>query len=147
MHCTDILQQEESLRLLKIWVMTWNLCRIGSSESILRGRCGTVNYHILSPGFKFNELKAFLGENLPGIMLTFSGKRVCSTKTPQASLLSGQCIQWQYDDELLSGSNSTGGNDLPRWWGPFLGGSESAKECNFGGGLDLHGSLLRCHVH
>ncbi len=43
--------------------------------------------------------------------------------------------------ELLSGFNSTG-NDLPRWWGPFLGGSESTKECNFGGGPDLHGSRV-----
>ena len=39
-----ILQQEESLRLLKVWVMTWSVPdRI--IMSILRGRCGTVNIH------------------------------------------------------------------------------------------------------
>ena len=39
-----ILQQEESLRLLKVWVMTWSVPdRI--IMSILRGRCGMVNIH------------------------------------------------------------------------------------------------------
>ena len=39
-----ILQQEESLRLLKVWVMTWSVPdRI--IMSILHGRCGTVNIH------------------------------------------------------------------------------------------------------
>ena len=38
------LQQEESLRLLKVWVMTWPVPdRI--IMSILRGRCGMVNIH------------------------------------------------------------------------------------------------------
>ena len=38
------LQQEESLRLLKVWVMTWSVPD-RFIMSILRGRCGTVNYH------------------------------------------------------------------------------------------------------
>ena len=38
------LQQEESVRLLKVWVMTWSVPD-RFIMSILRGRCGTVNYH------------------------------------------------------------------------------------------------------
>ena len=40
----DILQQEESLRQLKVSVMTWSIPD-RFIMSILRGRCGTVNYH------------------------------------------------------------------------------------------------------
>ena len=132
---------------LKVWVMTWNLCRIDLSQSILRGRCGTctVNYHILSPGFKFNELKAFpRGEICQESCwhCWHSREKGFAVRRPHKHHI---CPASVYNTiELLPGSNFT--SDLPRWWGPFLGGSESAKECNFGGGLDLHGSL-RCHVH
>ena len=43
-HLKVILQQEESLRFLKVWVMAWSVPD-RFIMSMLRGRCGMVNYH------------------------------------------------------------------------------------------------------
>ena len=55
------LQQEESLRLLKVWVMTWSVPD-QFIMSILRGRCGMVNIH---PVLNKKTKKLFPGGNWP----------------------------------------------------------------------------------
>ena len=51
--------------------------------SILRGRCGTVNYHPVS---RFNKLKSFSGEEIDQnhVAKRILGGKGCSTKTQQA---------------------------------------------------------------